>query len=346
MQKSDKKGHYAPFIVMDQFTNVTSFNIDAPGNNILFKKTPRIGQSISDIADQDHLICLLKAVDECLIGHTVLINNEDTEKILNPSVKLEMLLIPLTLSSYNSHIVLLFLSDLFPLNRPALNQDYSRFASHELRAPISNILSLANYRNYPQLASVNGIKIKETLTAIYDQAEKLDAIIYDQVEKLDGAGRTLNDFTSKQNEFADEGVKKDEIMASHIVLVDDDLLANMMHKRIIKNFQKAVSVQDFNDPAQALRYINKNQPDLILLDINMPEIDGWEFLRLMDAYSLDIPVIMVSSSIDEREESMALEHACVKGFINKPMTEEHLRKYLSSSSRLMVQQTTPALTIR
>ena len=73
-----------------------------------------------------------------------------------------------------------------------------------------------------------------------------------------------------------------------IVLIDDDEPTNFLHQLIIERYECTEQVIVFQHAREALRYISELregsylQPDLILLDINMPEMNGWEF---MDAYA-------------------------------------------------------------
>ncbi|MEJ8842505.1 response regulator [Lacibacter sp. H375] len=74
----------------------------------------------------------------------------------------------------------------------------------------------------------------------------------------------------------------------HILLIDDDVINNFLSREIISMYLPNAIIDAFTNPYEALRYIenklNQKQslPDIILLDINMPLMDGWEFLKKID----------------------------------------------------------------
>ena len=72
-------------------------------------------------------------------------------------------------------------------------------------------------------------------------------------------------------------------------------------------------------------------PDMILLDINMPVMDGWDFLENFSemAMSKDIPVVMLTSSINPDDIEKAKSHQLVKGFLSKPLNKDKLDEVLT-----------------
>ena len=69
-------------------------------------------------------------------------------------------------------------------------------------------------------------------------------------------------------------------------------------------------------------------PDILLLDINMPGITGWEFLDQLNALGLQANVYMYSSSIDPDDVKEARNYPMVKDFINKPLDARTIRQVL------------------
>jgi CheY-like chemotaxis protein len=113
-----------------------------------------------------------------------------------------------------------------------------------------------------------------------------------------------------------------------ILLVDDDPTVIFMHKRLLAKSIPASSYVVANDGSQALEYIlthnNTDTNYLILLDINMPVMDGWGFLDTIKKYDVvqRCYVVMVTSSIDKNDRLKAAEYQQVIGFFEKPLHYE------------------------
>ncbi|TXB60074.1 response regulator [Phaeodactylibacter luteus] len=109
-----------------------------------------------------------------------------------------------------------------------------------------------------------------------------------------------------------------------VVLVDDDNIFLMTARFSIHRVYPQADVQSFNDAEEALAYVLSNSPDLLLLDLNMPVIDGWSFLEAVrnGGSTANFPIYIVSSSIDPADVQRAESHPCVKGFVEKPLNAQ------------------------
>ena len=121
---------------------------------------------------------------------------------------------------------------------------------------------------------------------------------------------------------------------SCILLVDDDYDDNLYHKIIIKKMEITESIDEVNNGLEALEYITArlSPPELIFLDINMPKMNGWEFLERykdIDANQKAKTVIMMlSTSANPDEIKRAKEIEEVSGFQTKPLTPETMTEIL------------------
>src|SRR5215208_7908125 len=102
-----------------------------------------------------------------------------------------------------------------------------------------------------------------------------------------------------------------------VLVVDDD--ARLREYVRVNLEAEGYEVRDAGSADDALTALGEQSPDLILLDVMMPQVDGWETLRRIQEHTGvgAIPVIMFSGKVDERSAAEA-ESRGVQGFIGKP----------------------------
>ncbi len=119
-----------------------------------------------------------------------------------------------------------------------------------------------------------------------------------------------------------------------ILLVDDDEHTNFLNQAIIRHAKFAEEVVAQMTASEALEYIRNQEsdgdlPDLIFLDINMPLMDGWEFMQEYSELLLNgsaPKVIMLTSSINPKDLQRAQEVSGIAGFRSKPLSSEVLNE--------------------
>ncbi|MBI1226693.1 MAG: response regulator [Bacteroidetes bacterium] len=124
-----------------------------------------------------------------------------------------------------------------------------------------------------------------------------------------------------------------------ILLIDDSEADNFIHQRVIKKADVAHNIIVKNNGQSALDYLctqdedgNYPVPELVFLDINMPAMNGWEFLehydKLKPEQKAGVIVCMLTTSVAEVDRQRAGEVPLVESFLHKPLTQETLLKIL------------------
>jgi CheY-like chemotaxis protein len=114
-----------------------------------------------------------------------------------------------------------------------------------------------------------------------------------------------------------------------ILIIDDDPVNNMINQRLIKKFNSNFEIETVMDATKALDKLENEpdaRPDLILLDINMPVMNGWEFLEAVREKNLSIVVVMLSSSIDKHDRSKSSSYPVVVDYLIKPLSIQRLQE--------------------
>ncbi|WOK07688.1 response regulator [Imperialibacter roseus] len=123
---------------------------------------------------------------------------------------------------------------------------------------------------------------------------------------------------------------------NRIILVDDDEISNFLSISLIRKIDPEIEIIPFRNGKEALDYLkneglSKRRSNLILLDIRMPVMNGFEFLEEIHNSDLKIKdfmrVVILSSSDNPRDLERAKSFE-VLGYINKPLKEESICTYL------------------
>jgi CheY-like chemotaxis protein len=126
---------------------------------------------------------------------------------------------------------------------------------------------------------------------------------------------------------------------SKLLLVDDDSAFNFLNRIILNTNGVNCDIEECLDGKSALDIVASSEkcPEVILLDLNMPVMDGFEFLDEFEKQNKCAGytnVFILTSSNQEEDHKKALGYKCVKGYFDKPFCEDHIREILAVLKQL------------
>lgn len=135
-------------------------------------------------------------------------------------------------------------------------------------------------------------------------------------------------------------------MGKSIFVIDDYSINLFIAQMVIEDHGFFDKVTTFSQAEEALDFLVQNQndqdtlPNVILLDLNMPVMNGWQFLdkfeKLLPCLIRQIDIYILSSSMDNRDVDRAHRYVSVNKFLSKPLCPEMLQDimttYISSAS--------------
>ena len=112
-----------------------------------------------------------------------------------------------------------------------------------------------------------------------------------------------------------------------ILVVDDDENDQFICDYTIRKYDPSIRVLKAFDGTEALDVLHSETPDAIILDINMPVMNGFEFLdRYAEEFEVHAPVVaMLTSSHLGKDRERAMQYSFVKSYFEKPLQADHLR---------------------
>jgi len=129
-----------------------------------------------------------------------------------------------------------------------------------------------------------------------------------------------------------------------VLLIDDDDVVNTLNTIILRHTEVAENIKAVRSGEHGIQvlseYLSEGKwPAIIFVDINMPGIDGWEFLKMFDerfsAVRHKCIICLLSSSLDSRDRERASKTGLVDFYISKPLTFETVHEVVKKYNDLI-----------
>ncbi|TMM56874.1 response regulator [Maribacter algarum] len=128
-------------------------------------------------------------------------------------------------------------------------------------------------------------------------------------------------------------------MAPTVWIIDDDLVSQFATEYCIRQANSSAIVKSFDKAPESLQTFQecikqgKGMPQVILLDLVMPEMDGWEFLAEIEklvGWEDKVSVYIISAFAKSKDRDLAKTHPLVRGYFDKPLSKVSADKIFSS----------------
>jgi len=120
-------------------------------------------------------------------------------------------------------------------------------------------------------------------------------------------------------------------MEPDVLVVDDSAAIRKILNRVLRQTEMAIgTIHEAGDGQEALELLETHRPNLVLSDINMPKMDGLQFLAALKASEnwRDIPVVMITTEGGETKVAEAVRLGAA-GYVRKPFTADQIKEKLA-----------------
>lgn len=107
-----------------------------------------------------------------------------------------------------------------------------------------------------------------------------------------------------------------------ILMVDDDPIFLTLAEFIIRKELPNIQIYKATNGEEAVDFLEEQSVDTILLDLNMPIMNGWDFLNEMERRGKNHRIFLLTSSIDPSDRQKAKDNPLVKSMLEKPLDQE------------------------
>ena len=121
----------------------------------------------------------------------------------------------------------------------------------------------------------------------------------------------------------------------HTLLIDDDPISTSLTEHLLRHEDLSDTAASFHSPTEALAFLLRQIPDglvpqVILLDLHMPQISGWDFLDILKRHEVQLQdqciVYLLTSSVAPADEVRAKTYPLVAGLLHKPLDKGQIQQ--------------------
>ena len=118
-----------------------------------------------------------------------------------------------------------------------------------------------------------------------------------------------------------------------IVIIDDDSMSIFITLSLIKKCTHEYKIHTFESPSEGVEFLSETYtrediPTSILIDINMPEMDGWEVIRRLEKKYDHLNIVVLTSSMHPDDLQRAQRFKSVKRFLHKPVSIDDIKEVI------------------
>lgn len=121
-------------------------------------------------------------------------------------------------------------------------------------------------------------------------------------------------------------LKDKEDNSFNILVVDDEPSYRKAMKRLLKRDGHSVTLAE--DGIDGLRILEKKEFDMVLTDINMPNMNGWEFLKKLDALYPDLPAAIITGYLEKSDITNSKVDSSTRKILRKPIKLKDIRELI------------------
>ncbi len=116
-------------------------------------------------------------------------------------------------------------------------------------------------------------------------------------------------------------------MSRKIIIIDDDPTSNYISEFILSSMYSNSEIVSFINPLLALEKLPSLSLDsnsIILLDLNMPEMNGYEFVDTLEKKGVQCQIVILTCSKNLMDQEYSKKYEQIKGFLSKPLTQDNI----------------------